>query len=82
MPSPWKVRKDTVFGRLRKALAKESSAGVVVANGLLLTVIEERGWENFFHEEWRLVWYRHVPGHDAGFDRLAVFVRADMLAQG
>lgn len=72
----------TVFRRLREALAKESSAGVVVANGLLLTVIEERGWGNFFHEGWRLVWYRHVPGHDAGFDRLAVFVRADMLAQG
>ena len=69
----------TAVARLRRALGKGSDAGVVVANGLLLDVVEQRGWESFFYDEWRLVWYRHVPGHDAGFDRLAVFARADML---
>ena len=65
--------------RLRDALAHGSDAGVIVANGLLLREVEQRGWESFFYDEWRLVWYRYVPGHDAGFDRLVVFVRADML---
>ena len=65
--------------RLREALAHGSDAGVIVANGLLLHEVEQRGWESFFYDEWRLVWYRYAPGHDAGFDRLAVFVRADML---
>lgn len=69
----------TAVGRLRGALAGESDAGVIVANGLLLDEIEARGWESFFYDEWRLAWYRYIPGHDAGFDRLAVFVRADML---
>ena len=68
--------------RLRGALAHGSDAGVIVANGLLLREVEQRGWESFFYDEWRLVWYRYVPGHDAGFDRLAVFVRADMLDEG
>ena len=72
----------TAIGRLRKALARGSDAGVVVANGSLLREVEERGWESFFYDEWRLVWYRYVPGHDAGFDRLAVFVRADMPDEG
>ena len=63
--------------RLREAVAHGSDAGVIVANGLLLREVEERGWESFFYDEWRLVWYRYVPGHDAGFDRLAVFVRSD-----
>ena len=44
--------------------------------------VETRGWESFFYDEWRLVWYRYAPGHDAGFDRLAVFVRADMPDEG
>ena len=65
--------------RLREALAQGSTAGVVVANGLLLDEIGQRGWEDLFCDEWRLVWYREVPGHDAGFDRLAVFVRVEML---
>ena len=72
----------TAIGRLRKALAQGSDAGVVVANGSLLREIEERVWESFFYDEWRLVWYRYVPGHDDGFDRLAVFVRADMPDEG
>ena len=72
----------TAIGRLRKALARGSDAGVVVANGSLLSEVEERGWESFFYDEWRLVWYRYVPGHDDGFDRLAVFVRADMPDEG
>lgn len=66
-------------GRLRDALSRGSAASVIVANGLLLAAVEKRGWTAFFHDEWRLVWYRPVPGHDAGFDHLAVFVRADML---
>ena len=64
--------------QLREALSRDSAAGVIVANGFLLGEVEQRGWEVFFHDEWRLVWYRDVPGQDAGFDRLAVFVRADM----
>ena len=68
--------------RLREALAHGSDAGVIVASGLLLGEVEQRGWESFFYDEWRLVWYRYAPGHDAGFDRLAVFVRADMLDEG
>ena len=72
----------TAIGRLRKALARGSDAGVVVANGSLLREVEERGWESFFYDEWRLVWYRYVPGHDDGFDRLAVFIRADMPDEG
>ena len=72
----------TAIGRLRKALAGGSDTGVVVANGLLLREVETRGWESFFYDEWRLVWYRYAPGHDAGFDRLAVFVRADMPDAG
>ena len=69
----------TAIARLRKALGRGSDVGVIVASGLLLDEIEARGWESFFYDEWRLVWYRFVPGHDAGFDRLAVFARADML---
>ena len=65
--------------RLREALAHDSAAGVIVANGLLLGEVEQREWESFFYDEWRLVWYRYVPGHGAGFDRLAVFVRSDTL---
>ena len=65
--------------RLREALSDNSNAGVIVANGLLLGEVERRGWQSFFHDQWRLVWYRHVPGHLAGFDQLAVFVRPDML---
>ena len=72
----------TAIGRLREALTRGSDAGVVVANGSLLREIEKRGWESFFYAEWRLVWYRYVSGHDAGFDRLAVFVRADMPDEG
>ena len=68
--------------RLRGALAHGSDAGVIVASGLLLGEVEQRGWESFFYDEWRVVWYRYAPGHDAGFDRLAVFVRADMLDEG
>ncbi len=67
--------------RLRVALSRDSDAGVIVANGLLLAEIEQRGWASFFHNEWRLVWYRDVPGQDAGFDRLAIFVRADTLSR-
>ena len=55
---------------------------MIVANGLLLGEVEQRGWESFFYDEWRVVWYRYAPGHDAGFDRLAVFVRADMPDEG
>ena len=44
----------TAIGRLRKALARGSDAGVVVANGSLLREVEERGWESFFYDEWRL----------------------------
>ena len=65
--------------RLREALSHRSDAGVIVANGLLLDEVEQRGWERFFCDEWRLVWYRYAPGHLAGFDRLAVFVRSDTL---
>ena len=65
--------------QLREALSRDSAAGVIVANGLLLGEVEHRGWEDSFHDEWRLVWYRDVPGQDAGFDKLAIFVRADML---
>lgn len=65
--------------QLAEALSRDSRAGVIVANGLLLDEVEQRGWETSFYDEWRLVWYRNVPGQDAGFDRLAVFVRADML---
>ncbi len=68
-------------GRLREALSHGSDAGVIIANGLLLDAVEQRGWEGFFCDEWRLVWYRNVPGQDAGFDRLAVFVRGDMLEE-
>ena len=74
--------RGAVVDPLREALAHGSDTGVVVANGLLLREVEQRGWESFFYDEWRLVWYRYVPGHDAGFDRLAVFVRADMLDEG
>ena len=65
--------------RLQTALSDSSDAGVIVANGLLLGEVDRRGWQEFFCEQWRLVWYRHVPGHRAGFDHLAVFVRAEIF---
>ena len=71
--------RDLGVPQLRKALSGDSDAGVIVANGLLLDQIRERGWESFFYDEWRQVWYRHVPGYDFISDRLAVFVRADTL---
>lgn len=65
--------------RLRTALSDKSNAGVIVANRWLLEEVERRGWQSFFHSQWRLVWHRHVPGHEEwGFDQLAVFVRSDM----
>ena len=63
-----------------RGLGSWFDAGVIVANGLLLGEVEQRGWESFFYDEWRVVWYRYAPGHDAGFDRLAVFV--DMPGRG
>ena len=73
---------DAAAARLRKALARGSSAGVIVAGRPLFHEVEKRGWESFLYDEWRLVWYRQVEGQDAPFDILAVLVRADMPDEG
>ena len=73
---------SAAVARLRGALSRESSAGVIVASRSLFTEITEHGWEGFFYDEWRLVWYARVAGHDPPFDILAVLVRADMPEEG
>ena len=63
--------------RLRKALAPESSAGLILADNQLLREIREQGWESWFFEEWRLVWFSRLEGRDleGRLGSLAVFVR-------
>ena len=63
--------------RLRKALVPESSAGLILADNQLLREIREQGWESWFFEEWRLVWFSRLEGRDpeGRLGSLAVFVR-------
>lgn len=63
--------------RLRKALLPESSAGLILADNQLLREIREQGWESWFFEEWRLVWFSRLEGRDpeGRLGSLAVFVR-------
>ena len=63
--------------RLRTALAPTSSAGLLLADNQLLREVRNRGWESWFFEEWRLVWFSRSEGRepDERLGSLAVFVR-------
>lgn len=50
--------------RLRKALAPESTAALILADNQLLREIREQGWESWFFKEWRLVWFSRLEGRD------------------
>ena len=56
--------------RLRKALAPESSAGLILADNQLLREVRNQGWQHWFFEEWRLVWFSRLEGREPE-DRLA-----------
>lgn len=63
--------------RLRKALAPESSVGLILADNQLLLEVRNQDWERWFFEEWRLAWHRRLEGRDPDerLGSLAVFVR-------
>lgn len=58
------------------AQSGSANVGLILAEGELLREIQRRDFNQSFHDDWRMVWFRRVAGIESGqrFDRLAIFV--------
>ena len=65
--------------RLRAALGRGSTAGLILGDNRIFDEFRERGWNTTFFREWKLVWYRRIEGYgpEDRFSTLAIFVRRD-----